>query len=58
MSLEERLRQMVTALPDEASVMLQVAVVCGSLNEESDDSLADLTVTTCVTINNPRGNPT
>ena len=35
---------MVTALPNEASIMLPVAVVRGWLDEEGDDPLADLTV--------------
>ena len=45
MTLEERLRLIVHALPAEASVTLPVAVVRGWLDDESDDPLADLTVT-------------
>ena len=45
MTLEDRLRQMVTALPNEASIMLPVAVVRGWLDEEGDDFASDLTVT-------------
>jgi len=44
MTLEDRLRQMVTALPNEASIMLPVAVVRGWLDQEGDDPLDDLTV--------------
>ena len=44
MTLEGRLRQMVTALPNEASVTLPVSVVRGWLDEEGDDSLDDYTV--------------
>ncbi len=44
MSLEDRLRQIVIALPDEASVTLPVVVVKEWLEVEADDPLADLTV--------------
>jgi excisionase family DNA binding protein len=44
MTLEDRLRQMVTALPHEASVMLPVSVVRCWLDEEGNDPLDDLTV--------------
>jgi len=44
MTLEDRLRQMVTALPNEASIMLPVAVLREWLNDEADDVLTDLTV--------------
>ncbi len=44
MSLEDRLRQIVTALPEQASVTLPVLVVKEWLEVEADDSLADLTV--------------
>ncbi len=44
MSIEDRLRQIVTALPEQASVTLPVLVVKGWLDMEADDPLADLTV--------------
>ena len=44
MSLEDRLRQIVTALPNHASVVLPVPVVKEWLELEADDPLADLTV--------------
>lgn len=44
MTLEDRLRQTVTALPKEASIMLPVSVVRGWLDEEGNDPLRDLTV--------------
>ncbi len=44
MTLEDRLGQMVTGLPNEASIMLPVAVVRGWLDGEADDFIADLTV--------------
>jgi excisionase family DNA binding protein len=44
MMLEDRLRQMVAALPDEASVLLPVSVVRGWLDDEGDDPAHDLTV--------------
>lgn len=37
MTLEDRLRQIVTALPDEASVTLPVGVVKEWLDTEGDD---------------------
>ena len=43
MTLGDRLRQMVSALPNEASIMLPVSVVRGWINEEGDDPLDDLT---------------
>ena len=49
MTLEDRLRQMVYALPTEAGIMLPVAVLRMWLNEEADDPLADLTVAEVVT---------
>ena len=44
MSLEDRLRRIVTALPGEASVTLPVLLVKEWLEMEADDPLADLTV--------------
>ncbi len=44
MSLEDRLRRIVTALPEEASVTLPVLLVKEWLEMEADDPLADLTV--------------
>ncbi len=44
MSLEDRLRQIVTALPDQASVTLPVFLVKEWLEIDGDDPLADLTV--------------
>ncbi len=44
MSLEDRLRLIVTALPEQASVTLPVVVVKEWLENEADDPLADLTV--------------
>ena len=44
MSIEDRLRGIVTALPEEASVTLPVVVVKEWLEVEADDPLADLTV--------------
>jgi excisionase family DNA binding protein len=44
MGIEDRLRQIVMALPNEASIMLPVAVVREWLDAECDDPLADLTV--------------
>ncbi len=44
MSIEDRLRQIVTALPDEASVTLPVVVVKEWLEVEADDPRDDLTV--------------
>ncbi len=44
MSIEDRLRQIVTALPEQASVTLPVVVVKEWLDLEADDPLADLTV--------------
>ncbi len=44
MSIEDRLRRIVTALPEQASVTLPVAVVKVWLAVEADDPLADLTV--------------
>ena len=44
MSIEDRLRQIVTALPEQASVTLPVGVVKEWLEVEADDPLADLTV--------------
>ncbi len=44
MSIEDRLRQIVTALPEQASVTLPVVVVKEWLDLEVDDPLADLTV--------------
>ncbi len=44
MSLEDRLRRIVTALPEEASVTLPVLLVKEWLDLEADDPLADLTV--------------
>ncbi len=42
--IEDRLRQIVTALPEQASVTLPVVVVKEWLEVEADDPLADLTV--------------
>ncbi len=44
MSIEDRLRQIVTALPEQASVTLPVVLVKEWLDLEADDPLADLTV--------------
>ncbi len=44
MSIEDRLRRIVTALPEQASVTLPVLVVKEWLDLEADDPLADLTV--------------
>ena len=44
MSIEDRLRQIVTALPEQASVTLPVMLVKEWLEMEADDPLADLTV--------------
>ncbi len=44
MSLEDRLRQIVIALPDEASVTLPVVVVREWLDMDGEDPLGDLTV--------------
>ncbi len=44
MNLEDRLRQMVSALPNEASIMLPLSVVRDWLEEEGSDPLDDLTV--------------
>ena len=44
MTLEDRLRQMVTALPNEASVTLPVAVLREWLNDEADDFASDRSV--------------
>ena len=44
MSIEDRLRQIVTALPEQASVTLPVLLVKEWLEVEADDPLADLTV--------------
>ncbi len=44
MSLEDRLRQIVTALPEQASVTLPVVLVKEWLETEADDPLADLRV--------------
>ncbi len=44
MSLEDRLRRIVTALPEQASVTLPVVLVKEWLDLEADDPLADLTV--------------
>ena len=44
MSIEDRLRQIVTALPEQASVTLPVLVVKEWLEVEADDPLADVTV--------------
>ncbi len=44
MSIEDRLRQIVTALPEQASVTLPVVLVKEWLDLEVDDPLADLTV--------------
>jgi len=44
MTLDGRLRQMVTALPNEASIILPVALVREWLDDEGDDLLADLAV--------------
>ncbi len=45
MSIEDRLRRIVTALPEQASVTLPVLLVKEWLDLEADDPLADLTVT-------------
>ncbi len=44
MSIEDRLRRIVTALPDQASVTLPVSLVKEWLEMEADDPLEDLTV--------------
>ena len=44
MSIEDRLRQIVTALPEQANVTLPVVLVKEWLEVEADDPLADLTV--------------
>ena len=44
MSIEDRLRRIVTALPEQASVTLPVVLVKEWLDLEADDPLADLTV--------------
>ncbi len=44
MSIERRLREIVTALPEQASVTLPVVLVKEWLDLEADDPLADLTV--------------
>ncbi len=44
MSIEDRLRRIVTALPEQASVTLPVLLVKEWLETEADDPLADLTV--------------
>ncbi len=44
MSIEDRLRRIVTALPEQASVTLPVLLVKEWLEVEADDPLADLTV--------------
>ncbi len=44
MSIEDRLRQIVNALPEQASVTLPVLLVKEWLEMEADDPLADLTV--------------
>ncbi len=44
MSIEDRLRQIVTALPEQASVTLPVLLVKEWLAVEADDPLVDLTV--------------
>ncbi len=44
MTIEDRLRRIVTALPEQANVTLPVLVVKGWLEGEADDPLADLTV--------------
>ncbi len=42
-SIEDRLRRIVTALPEQASVTMPVVVVKEWLEIEADDPLADLT---------------
>ena len=44
MSIEDRLLQIMNALPEQASVTLPVALVEEWLEMEADDPLADLTV--------------
>ncbi len=44
MSIEDRLRWIVTALPEQASVTLPVLLVKEWLEVEADDPLADFTV--------------
>ncbi len=44
MSIEDRLRQIVTALPDQASVTLSVGVMKEWLEVEADNPLANLTM--------------
>ncbi len=44
MSIEDRLLQIMNALPEQASVTLPVALVKEWLEMEADDPLADLTV--------------
>ncbi len=44
MSIEDRLRQIVTALPEQASVTLPVVVVREWLDMDGEDPLGDLTV--------------
>jgi len=50
MILEERLRQMVAALSDEASILLPVSVVRGWLDDAGDDPLHDRTAAEVATL--------